>query len=267
MAILGQAGLLKPIFLTPEVNPHGAYCFRFYRAGAWETIIIDDYLPTSRAGGLVFAKSRERDELWVPLLEKAYAKFYGGFDELVAGCVCDALRDMTGGTGQVVNLHSEGGKAEIASGALWERIKRAAWSAQRRGGAASGTPGVLLGCGSCSGSDTTFTKAGIVNGHAYSILEVYETTVDSGASVKLLKLRNPWGSGQEVRARSAPPACCPPCGGPDVCGSCPASLLGPRSVHSSAVDGRLERRVLRLDAAHEEGAELSAERRRRRVDG
>ena len=47
----------------------------------------------------------------------------------------------------------------------------------------------LIGCGSTNGKDTDSTPRGIVKGHAYAILQVRE--VDS---LKMLQLRNPWGT-------------------------------------------------------------------------
>lgn len=40
------------------------------------------------------------------------------------------------------------------------------------------------------------TKYGLVTGHAYSIISGLEVTLDDGSSVKLLKVRNPWGTGE-----------------------------------------------------------------------
>ena len=48
--------------------------------------------------------------------------------------------------------------------------------------------GFLLGAGSPSGSDTETSTLGIVQGHAYALLDVRE--IDGH---RLLKLRNPWG--------------------------------------------------------------------------
>ena len=45
--------------------------FRFYRMGEWMDIIIDDQLPKK------FHAKVKNNEYWVPLVEKAYAKFFG----------------------------------------------------------------------------------------------------------------------------------------------------------------------------------------------
>ena len=50
----------------------------------------------------------------------------------------------------------------------------------------------LMGASSPAGTDTDTSALGIVQGHAYSILDV--VTIDG---FKLVQLRNPWGSGAE----------------------------------------------------------------------
>jgi calpain-15 len=48
-------------------------------------------------GGICVAFSRSYDkELWVLILEKAYAKAYGGYLPIEGGDPCYALRDLTG---------------------------------------------------------------------------------------------------------------------------------------------------------------------------
>jgi calpain-15 len=53
----------------------------------WVLITVDDYFPCSKGTKTpLFAKPNGR-ELWVMVLEKAYAKFLGGFDRLDGGVI------------------------------------------------------------------------------------------------------------------------------------------------------------------------------------
>ena len=58
----------------------------------------DRYEELARKGGktLVYAKSGDGDETWVPLIEKAYAKLYGCFAHIEGGFTREAIEDLTG---------------------------------------------------------------------------------------------------------------------------------------------------------------------------
>lgn len=46
-------------------------------------------------GNLIFSRTSQ-NELWVALLEKAYAKVYGSYHNIIGGDPVYALRDLTG---------------------------------------------------------------------------------------------------------------------------------------------------------------------------
>ena len=45
---------------------------------------------------LLYAKAGLQEETWVPLIEKAYAKYYGNYSHLEAGWTREAIEDLTG---------------------------------------------------------------------------------------------------------------------------------------------------------------------------
>lgn len=92
---------------------------------------LDDYFPCFpvQGGGPVYSQSHG-NELWVLLLEKAFAKVRGSYAHLRYGYSLDALIDLTGAPflhfNLVQELDREGkqdeGNGEEAEALLWEKL-------------------------------------------------------------------------------------------------------------------------------------------------
>ena len=61
----------------------------------WVLLTIDDYIPCYPGRGPVFSRANG-PELWVLLLEKAYAKAHGSYDSLKYGFTKHGMLDLTG---------------------------------------------------------------------------------------------------------------------------------------------------------------------------
>ena len=85
---------IADLFHTKEVNAAGIYLMIFYINGIRTPVIVDDYLPCKN-GRLAFARS-VGEELWVCLLEKAWAKLYGSYARMEGGDPGFALSHLTG---------------------------------------------------------------------------------------------------------------------------------------------------------------------------
>lgn len=83
--------------------------------GIWQTVIIDDYFPTYGDGVAFSGPKIDKNitEIWVLLLEKAWAKLFGSYYVINAGFTEDALRDLTGAPCE--NVESD-------SGDIWEKL-------------------------------------------------------------------------------------------------------------------------------------------------
>ncbi|XP_038724877.1 calpain-type cysteine protease DEK1 isoform X2 [Tripterygium wilfordii] len=177
VAVLTEISRISEVIITPEYNEEGIYTVRFCIQGEWVPVVVDDWIPCEAPGKPAFATSRKGNELWVSLLEKAYAKLHGSYEALEGGLVQDALVDLTGGAGEEIDMRSAQAQIDLASGRLWSQLLRFKQE------------GFLLGAGSPSGSDVHISSSGIVQGHAYSLLQVRE--VDGH---KLVQIRNPWAN-------------------------------------------------------------------------
>ena len=73
----------------------GIYKIRLCKNGEWVVVTIDDYIPCYYNAGPIFSRSNG-DELWVMLLEKAYAKLHGNYYCLRFGQTQHGLIDLSG---------------------------------------------------------------------------------------------------------------------------------------------------------------------------
>lgn len=83
---------------------------------------IDELIPCYARGEPIFAKCTG-GELWVPLLEKAYAKLHGGYHQLRGGSVSEALADLTGSPTASYELHDENMRELITKGHFWRLME------------------------------------------------------------------------------------------------------------------------------------------------
>eukprot|EP00741_Cyanophora_paradoxa_P016067 tig00000042_g15511.t1 len=180
MAVLAtRKEYLKRLFVLPgrkevEFALRGLYAVAIYKDEYWHRVVIDDRVLCYRYNTKpVYARCHDPNELWVSLLEKAYAKVHGGYEVLVSGFVDYGLKDLTGGVPEVVNFRTPAGQRDLEADLTWPRLLEL-----HRGGC-------LMGAASCSNEN------GIVNGHAYSILDMREVTTVTGQRARLVSLRNP----------------------------------------------------------------------------
>ncbi|ELU01678.1 hypothetical protein CAPTEDRAFT_182806 [Capitella teleta] len=167
-----------PIDQTFTEGYAGIFRFNFWRYGVWTEVVVDDRLPTKN-NRLVFCRNRESlNEFWSALLEKAYAKIFGSYQALETGFSHEALVDMTGGIGEFIDVKNIPDRSKF-----FKLIKRL----HKRGS--------LICSAIETGDDGTYESRldnGLVTGHAYSLTNISEVTVNE-AKVQLVRLRNPWG--------------------------------------------------------------------------
>lgn len=98
---------VKNIFLTKEVNDAGCYALKLYINGEPTIVVIDDYFPwLKKEKDWAFSRSNKDKEIWVLLLEKAWAKIFGTYQRIEGGFAGEALTALTGAP-TVVHNHSD----------------------------------------------------------------------------------------------------------------------------------------------------------------
>jgi len=102
-------------FSIKEVNKYGAYSVKFLISGIPVEIMLDDYFPCSTNQELLYSKPLT-NELWFLLLEKAFAKLYGSYNEIRNVPICEALELMTSMPSSQQDMH------ELDSETLWNRL-------------------------------------------------------------------------------------------------------------------------------------------------
>jgi len=173
----------------------GVFRFHFWRFGNWLEVLVDDLIPT-KDGVPVFTYSKDKDEFWGALLEKAYAKIHGSYEALDGGNLSDALVDFTGGVSELITLENDTGSKlyddEEKKTELYNRVFQEV------------TEHALVCCAirAKKGEEQEKTEYGLVKGHAYGVTAVKKVPIgETGLvaffkgreKVPLVRLRNPWG--------------------------------------------------------------------------
>uniref|UniRef100_A0A3Q3WNE2 Uncharacterized protein n=1 Tax=Mola mola TaxID=94237 RepID=A0A3Q3WNE2_MOLML len=166
----------------------GIFHFRFWRLGRWLDVVVDDRLPVSWDGVLLFCRSATPREFWSALLEKAYAKLNGCYEALEGGNTTEALIDFTGGVSEPLSLDREalslhGDQRRALFHTLAEAHERKALITCSIRPAEGEAVESVLDCG-------------LVRGHAYGITAVRKVRPQTGGKARLfmVRMRNPWGS-------------------------------------------------------------------------
>jgi len=153
---------------------HGMYCVRILDMGVPTEVIMDDFFPCiSKSQGPAFTRANQ-NELWVLLLEKAWAKIYFSYDNIEAGLTRECLHDLTGAPTKTIWTDQK---------ELWENIlkgEKSNWI-------------MTAGSNDADTGNEDIADNGIVAGHAYSLIAGVEFNDPQHGNVKLVKLRNPWG--------------------------------------------------------------------------
>lgn len=88
---------VEKCFVSKEKNEEGKYIVRLYDDGILKDIPLDDFFPwDGKKFNFSHCKGNKENEIWVHLLEKAWAKICGSYAKSVAGFEYESLTALTG---------------------------------------------------------------------------------------------------------------------------------------------------------------------------
>ena len=172
--------LIEDLFLHTSKTKEHVYGVYIFINGVWELVLVDDYFPYIGSGFKQFAfASSQGNELWVSILEKAWAKINGCYAKIGCGGLPHEVFDvLTEAYSEQVSVNSS------KSNEIWKKMTES----QKKGFVmTAGTSGDV--------SNLDIEEAGLSPGHAYTVLGVHEIEGSQGKE-KVVRLRNPWGNGE-----------------------------------------------------------------------
>ena len=166
--------IVKNLFLITERTKEKAYGIYFYINGVRQLILIDDffaYFKDKKNLSLYYSSSFDKSELWVSLIEKAWAKLKGSYLNVSKSRALYAFEALTGAyTRQYIIRKNKSEK-------IWKLLRN--------------TKDYLI----CAGTKSDFSlvemflnKKGLEETHEYTLIEIIENEKE-----RKVKLRDPYG--------------------------------------------------------------------------
>jgi hypothetical protein len=190
--------LVRRLFPVDEQTLHlsklGAYRVRLIVDGLWTTILIDDYFPMRGLRPAFARHRRDPAELYLPILQKAFAKRCGSYAALTRVNALHTLNDMTGfPCTRLDTLWEAARSSRAAANDLFDTLlsySRAGFIIVLQ------TPepfdrafAAQFGCASTSELSIRYRSSGMKLGHAYNVQRL---VLFRKKDLMLMKLRNPW---------------------------------------------------------------------------
>lgn len=154
-----------------KINPNNTFSVRFFQNGKPVFITINNDFIHDPSGRFTYASSTDKGELWVSVMEKAYAQWKGSYQTIgKGGDPAKALTELTGIKSHVIVDQRESMET------LYSQIQKALQNSEP------------IVAGTYPGPQNKYSRDGLVNSHAYTVIGVRENQ-----GQKYITLRNPWG--------------------------------------------------------------------------
>ena len=184
-ALAERPALIKRLFQGNELDEDGLYYVWVFTNGTWKQITLDDmyFCDPTEEGKFAFGDT-EGGDIWVNMLEKAYAKVIDrSYAAIEDGDAVEALHDLTGAP--VEDIHFKNlSEAEVER--TFRKVRRA-----------DDLGYVMVSKTLKNFGDEEDFASGLIPDHCYSLLNAAEAKGSDGEVHRVVQLRNPQGQGGE----------------------------------------------------------------------
>ena len=179
-ALCNYPDFFEKIFHTKEKSEEHVYGIYLYLNGKWKLVLLDDYFPVKDATfKQIYFSCSVDSELWVSLIEKAWAKVNGCYANIACGGLCgevfDILTEAYTEHIEIINSNKE---------EIWEKMENAT------------KKNYVMTAGTMDeNQNIDLDEVGLSYSHSYTVINIYKVNTEK-KNEKLVKLKNPWRSNE-----------------------------------------------------------------------
>ena len=104
--------IFTKIILNKEYSQDGIYQIILFVDSEFQIVYIDDYFPVIKNSNILYFIKSSNFDFWPLLIEKAWAKVNGGYQNIINLWPCDLLKALTGSVCDVL-IHDELNKEQL----------------------------------------------------------------------------------------------------------------------------------------------------------
>ena len=172
-SLLKYPQMIYQLFKTLTIPKNNCYQIMMKINSEWKIIIIDDFFPCNKKNNFPIFCKPFKNEIWIMLLEKAWAKINKGYINIDNGYSFDVFNSLTPFSSEII-FHKNFKKENE----LWYLIRK------------NDLNNNILTC--ITKKDDDIENFGLVSFHSCSIIKTCEKII-KGKKIKLIQIRNPWG--------------------------------------------------------------------------
>ena len=183
-AFADEPNIINKLVDPKEKGNNGSFTSNVIIHGEPVKVIVDDAFPVANESKLAFAGLNEASgNIWPMVLEKAWAKCNRSYEDIIPGNSADAFEFLSPAPYNTFYHNAE------TRPTLFETITEA----NKKGYV------VLADITETASTNLeTLSKLGLITNHAYTVISSAVLKKSNGAEIKLLKMKNIWGTNEWV---------------------------------------------------------------------